>query len=164
MDLDFYFSISLIILGTMTVFSRQPSFSVFSLIGLLFIIMQIFLSKGYVVLSTIFLLATGAVVLVIIIQLFMNLDLEKEFQQYYKMNVIPMFGMMVMGITLGVLSLIMFSSQKIFEKPFLGDEGQSISLESYDHMVPILILGLLGVITLSSLLIKQKDIKRKDND
>jgi NADH:ubiquinone oxidoreductase subunit 6 (subunit J) len=157
MDLDFIFSVILVIISTMTVFSRQPFFAVFSFVGLVFTIMLVFLLKGSVMLSTVLLLSMGTVILVTIVQLFMNLDLEKEFQQYYKMNVVPMFGMMVMGVILGVLSLAVFGAKSLFSTQSnqmrFGRISQT-SFESYDVMVLFSVMGLLGVVTTATLLLK----------
>ncbi|MBT7611519.1 MAG: hypothetical protein HN576_17290 [Bacteriovoracaceae bacterium] len=160
MGLDLVLSVLIVVISTMTVFSRQPFFAVFSFIGLMFAIMIIFMIKGSVILSTVLLLSVGSVLLVTIVQLFMNLDLEKEFQQYYKMNVVPMFGMMVMGVILGVLSLTVFGSKDIFllkTSQLKTEPLNKVILESYDIMILLSVMGLLGVITTASLLINNEE-------
>jgi hypothetical protein len=160
MDLDIVLSILLVILSTMTVFSRQPFFAVFSFLGLILSMMLIYLIKGSVILSTILLLSMGSIVLVNIVQLFMNLDLEKEFQQYYKMNVVPMFGMMVMGVILGVMALVIFGSKSIFNSEMNQIRLTSSSpgmFESFDNIILLSLLGLLGVLSTSTLLLKQDE-------
>lgn len=160
MDIMLVLSIILVVVGTMTVFSRQPFFSVFSFVGLVFTMMLIYLTQGNSLLSVVLLLSMGSVVLVIVNQLFMNLDLEKEFQQYYKMNVVPMFGMMVIGIILGVMSLVVFGTKDVFKSSYnqvqVGEVIESM-LGTYDNIIIFCILGLLGVITTASLLIQQED-------
>jgi hypothetical protein len=156
MDLDLTLSIVLVVIATMTIFSRQPFFSVFSLMGLVFTTMIIFLVKGNFVLSSVLLLSMGSVILVIIVQLFMNLDLEKEFQQYYKMNVVPMFGMMVMGIILGVMALVVFGSKDIFIKKMNQVELKATAqnmFASYDNMILLSIMSLIGIVTTAALLL-----------
>jgi NADH:ubiquinone oxidoreductase subunit 6 (subunit J) len=160
MDITLILSVILVIMGTMTVFSRQPFFSIFSFVGLVFTMMLIYMTQGNTILAVVILLAMGSVALVIIVQLFMNLDLEKEFQQFYKMNVVPTFGMMIMGIILGVLALVMFGNKDIF----IGSYNQiqmyellETPLDTYDNIILLSVLGLLGVITAASLLLLNQE-------
>lgn len=160
MGIEIAFSIIFVVLGTMTVFSRQPFFSLFSLMGLIFSMSMLYLIKGSLLGSSILLLSVGTVAVVIVIQLFMNLDLEKEFQQYYKMNLVPMFGMMVMGIILGVLALSLFGDKEIFSE--LSSKKQfenkiDLMFVDYGQMILITIIGLIGVITSTSLLVKENE-------
>ena len=122
--------------------------------------MLIYMTQGNTILAVVILLAMGSVALVIIVQLFMNLDLEKEFQQFYKMNVVPTFGMMIMGIILGVLALVMFGNKDIF----IGSYNQiqmyellETPLDTYDNIILLSVLGLLGVITAASLLLLNQE-------
>lgn len=99
--------------------------------------------------STIVLFLLLVSTLMICLQLFMNVDLEKEFQKAYKKNITPVVGMIFTAFTLGGISLVIHLTEKkgLIEKAHLKTDIQ----QEYAVILVITMMMLLGIVLLVGL-------------
>lgn len=117
MDMMFFLSVLILLIGGISIFTRLPIVSGFTFFGFAFFSFMAFLAKGAVLDSTIVLFVFIIATLSIVLQLLMNVDLEKEFQKIYKKNITPVAGMIFVAFFLGAVSLVLYSAEKKGELP-----------------------------------------------
>jgi len=119
MGLMFYLALVLLVVGGIVVFTRLPQLSGFVYAAFALVSFVTFLIKGETLESSIILFVMIVSSLIITLQLFMNVDLEKEFQKVYKRNMTPVVTMMFTAFILGCLGLVIFSVEKKGQLKFI---------------------------------------------
>ncbi len=112
MGLMFYLALMLLIIGGIVVFTRLPQLSGFVYAAFGLMIFVTYLLQGEVLESSVVFFIMIITSLIITLQLFMNVDLEKEFQKVYKRNMTPVVTMMFTAFILGALGLVLYSEEK----------------------------------------------------
>jgi hypothetical protein len=112
MGLMFYLAITLLIVGGIVVFTRLPQFAGFVYAAFGLVIFVAYLIQGEILESSVVLFVMIITSLIITLQLFMNVDLEKEFQKVYKRNMTPVVTMMFTAFILGAIGLVVYSEEK----------------------------------------------------
>jgi hypothetical protein len=112
MGLIFYLALVLLVVGGIVVFTRLPQMAgfVYAAFGLMIFIS--FLFKGEILEASVVLFLMIITSLIITLQLFMNVDLEKEFQKVYKRNMTPVVTMMFTAFIMGSIGLVVYSVEK----------------------------------------------------
>lgn len=112
MGLMFYLALVLLVVGGIVVFTRLPQMAgfVYAAFGLMIFIS--FLFKGEILEASVVLFLMIITSLIITLQLFMNVDLEKEFQKVYKRNMTPVVTMMFTAFIMGPIGLVVYSVEK----------------------------------------------------
>ena len=112
MGLMFFLAIILLIVGGIVIFTRLPQMSGFVYAAFGLVIFITFLLTGEVLEASVVLFLMIITSLIITLQLFMNVDLEKEFQKIYKRNMTPVVTMMFISFIIGSVGLVIFSVEK----------------------------------------------------
>ncbi|TNF30660.1 MAG: hypothetical protein EP319_04365 [Deltaproteobacteria bacterium] len=112
MGLMFYLAITLLIIGGIVVFTRLPQLAGFVYAAFGLVIFVAYLIQGEILESSVVLFVMIITSLIITLQLFMNVDLEKEFQKVYKRNMTPVITMMFTAFILGAIGLVVYSEEK----------------------------------------------------
>ncbi|MCO4793080.1 MAG: hypothetical protein KC493_05190 [Bacteriovoracaceae bacterium] len=149
MGIMFYLLLGILIVGATSIFSRLPLISGFTFFGFSFLVFITFILKNNIMDSTIVLFLLLVSTLMICLQLFMNVDLEKEFQKAYKKNITPVVGMIFTAFTLGGISLVIHLTEKkgLIEKAHLKTDIQ----QEYAVILVITMMMLLGIVLLVGL-------------
>lgn len=112
MGMMFYLAITLLIVGGLVVFTRLPQLAGFVYAAFGLIIFVAYLLQGEILESSVVLFVMIITSLIITLQLFMNVDLEKEFQKVYKRNMTPVVTIMFTAFILGAIGLVVYSEEK----------------------------------------------------
>ena len=163
MDLDIILSIAVVVFGITSIFSRQPFFSIFSYSLLVITMAIVLITNGTIIHSSILILSIGSVLIIYIVQMFMKIDLEKEFQNSSKMEIVPMFGIVIVAILLGIFILTFFSTPKLYSNLNSNssiNQMKNYVFQSYESIATILIISSIGIVTTVGLLID--NIKKQE--
>lgn len=112
MGLMFYLALVLLVVGGIVVFTRLPQMAGFVYAAFGLVIFISFLLKGEILEASVVLFLMIITSLIITLQLFMNVDLEKEFQKVYKRNMTPVVTMMFTAFIMGSIGLVVYSVEK----------------------------------------------------